>query len=108
MAVRRASKRSPPKHAVSAAVSAEPIAAARLKFALTVLMQEGRLFGSRTKRMSARVDPGLVRAARAKTGLKSDSELINAALAIVAASDDFGPWLVAQAGRLPRDFDLDY
>jgi hypothetical protein len=57
--------------------------------------------------MSARVDPGLVEAARIKTGLYNDSELINAALAVIAAPDDFGPWFAAQAGRLPKDFELE-
>jgi hypothetical protein len=57
--------------------------------------------------VSARVDPGLIEAARVKTGLKNDSELINAALAVIAASDDFGPWFAAQARRLPKDFELE-
>jgi hypothetical protein len=37
----------------------------------------------------------------------SDSELVNAALAVLAAPDDFGPWFAAQAGRLPKDFELE-
>jgi hypothetical protein len=47
-----------------------------------------------------------MQAARAKTGLNNDSELVNAALAVLAAPDDFGPWFAAQAGRLPKDFEL--
>jgi hypothetical protein len=86
----------------------DPIVLARLTFALTVLAQGGQLVGARTKRMSARVDPGLLRAAKTKTGLKNDSDLISAALAVIAASDDFGPWFAAQAGRLPKDFKLDF
>ena len=39
-------------------------------------------------------------------GLRGDSDLINAALAVIAAGDDFGAWLVGQAGRLPEDFEL--
>jgi hypothetical protein len=45
-------------------------------------------------------------AARRRTGLRSDSDLINAALAVIAVGDDFGAWLVRQAGRLPEDFEL--
>ena len=48
-----------------------------------------------------------VEAARRKTGIGNDSDLINAALAVIAAPDDFGPWFAAQAGRLPRDFELE-
>jgi hypothetical protein len=88
-------------------VLADPIVWARLAFALKALHESGRLAGARTKRLSARVDPGLVKAARAKTGLENDSDLINAALAVIAAPDDFGPWFAAQAGRLPKDFELE-
>ena len=56
---------------------------------------------------SARVDPGLIKPARAKTGLGNNSELVNAALAVLAAPDDFGPWFAAQAERLPKDFELE-
>lgn len=86
--------------------SFDPITTARVEFALSTLAASGKLKGARTERLSARVDPGLIRAARAKTGLDSDSELINAALAVLAAPDDFGPWFAAQAGRLPKDFEL--
>jgi hypothetical protein len=88
-------------------VLTDPIVLARLAFALKALQESGRLAGARTKRLSARVDPGLVKAARAKTGLENDSDLVNAALAVIAAPDDFGPWFVAQAGRLPKDFELE-
>jgi hypothetical protein len=58
--------------------------------------------------MSARVDPGLLKAAKSKTVLKNDSDLISAALAVLAASDDFGPRFAAPAGRLSKDFTLDF
>lgn len=87
---------------------ADPLVAAKLQFALRALQERGALAGVRSKRMSARIDPGLLKAARKKTGLKSDSELVSAALAVIAASDDFGPWFAAQAGRLPKDFELDF
>jgi hypothetical protein len=87
--------------------SIDPITTARIEFALSTLAARGKLKGSRTERLSARVDPGLINAARAKTGLGNDSELVNAALAVLAAPDDFGPWFAAQAGRLPKDFELE-
>jgi hypothetical protein len=85
----------------------DPIVSAKLRFALQVLTDGGKLAGVRTRRLSARVDPGLIEAARSKTGIGNDSDLINAALAVIAAPDDFGPWFAAQAGRLPKDFELD-
>lgn len=87
--------------------SVDPITSARLDFALSALAASGKLRGARTERLSARVDPGLINAARTKTGLKNDSDLINAALAVIAAPDDFGPWFATQAGRLPKDFELE-
>ena len=89
------------------AKSFDPVTAARIEFALSTLAASGKLKGSRSERLSARVDPGLIKAARTKTGLDSDSELVNAALAVLAAPDDFGPWFAAQAGRLPKDFELE-
>jgi len=89
------------------AKSIDPITSARIEFALSTLAASGKLKGSRTERLSARVDPGLIKAARTKTGLNTDSELVNAALAVLAAPDDFGPWFAAQAGRLPKDFELE-
>jgi hypothetical protein len=87
--------------------SMDPITSARIEFALSTLAASGKLKGARTARLSARIDPGLMQAARAKTGLNNDSELVNAALAVLAAPDDFGPWFAAQAGRLPKDFALE-
>jgi hypothetical protein len=87
--------------------SCDPITSARIEFALSALAAGGKLKGARTERLSARVDPGLIKAARARSGLGSDSELVNAALAVLAAPDDFGPWFATQAGRLPKDFELE-
>lgn len=78
----------------------------RLRFAFDELERSGALAGARSKKLSMRVDPGLIEAARRRTGLRSDSDLINAALAMLAAGDDFGAWLVRQSGRLPEDFEL--
>ena len=87
--------------------SIDPVTTARIEFALATLAASGKLKGSRTKRLSARIDPGLLKAARTKTGLGNDSELVNVALAVLAAPDDFGHWFAAQAGRLPKDFGLE-
>jgi hypothetical protein len=78
---------------------------ARLTFAMESLAQDGILAGARTHRLSARIDPGLLAAARARTGIQGDSELVTAALAVLAAPDDFGAWLVRQSGHLPPKFD---
>jgi hypothetical protein len=44
--------------------------------------------------------------ARQRSGLSSDSDLVNAGLALLAAQDNFGLWLVGQKGKLSDDFDI--
>jgi hypothetical protein len=61
-----------------------------------------------TRKISARVDPGLLEAARAKMGVDNDTDLLTAALAIAAGDDDFGAWLVTRGARLPADFELEF
>ena len=51
----------------------DPVISAKLAFALRTLAENGKLTGTRTRRVSARVDPGLVEAARIKTCLNNDS-----------------------------------
>jgi hypothetical protein len=84
----------------------DPLTATRLNHAVLELKQAGVLTGARSQKLSTRVDPGLIEAARHRTGLNRDSDLINAALAVIAAGDDYGAWLVRQSGRLPEDFEL--
>ena len=91
---------------LASSATGDALTTTRLKFALAELERSGALAGARSQKLSTRVDPGLIEAARRRTGLRSDSDLINAALAVVAAGDDFGAWLVRQAGRLPEDFEL--
>ncbi len=100
-------KSSAPKHNPrTGGPGGDTLTSTRLKFAVVELQRSGALAGARSKKLSTRVDPGLLAAARRRTGLQSDSDLVNAALAVVAAGDDFGAWLVTQAGRLPEDFEL--
>ena len=67
----------------------------RAAFAVEELVREGVLSGVRSRRISTRVDPGLIEAAKRRTGLEKDSDVINAALAVIADGDDFAAWLVS-------------
>jgi hypothetical protein len=65
------------------------------------------LIGGKKKHiLSARLDEALVAAAKACTGISSDTELAEYALAAVALGDDYGEWLLSLAGRLDPSFDL--
>lgn len=70
------------------------------------LKRGGVLTGARSARVSARIDPGLLERAKARVGLKNDSEVIAAALMLLAGQDTFGSRLLALEGSLPPDFEL--
>lgn len=73
---------------------------------LTTAREEG-LLGARDRTIGARVPTALVEAAKARSGIQSDTELLLYALSKVAAEDDFGRRLVARKGRVARDVELD-
>jgi hypothetical protein len=79
---------------------------ARLEFAREALVGSGRLTGRRTRKIGARLDPGLVEAAMQRSGIESETALLEAALTLLAEPDDFGVWLVGQRGKLDKDFEL--
>jgi hypothetical protein len=92
----------------AAALKLARVSAPRVQHALTVLGAKGVLGRSPSKKISARVDPGLLEAARAKMGVDNDTDLLTAALALAAGDDDFGAWLVTRGARLPADFELEF
>ena len=65
------------------------------------------LAGGKTVVVRGRMPPALVKLAKAKTGIASDTELLTAALANLVAADDYAEWLIAHRGALPADLDLD-
>jgi hypothetical protein len=67
----------------------------------------GLLEGARGH-IAGRIRKQLVKAAKARSGIKSDTDLLEYALARVALEDDFGQKLIEREGRVPRDLDLDF
>ena len=59
---------------------------------------------SRNRRAHCR---GAGSAAKKKSGISSDTELLEYALAKVALEDDFGTKLVRRKGRIAQDIDLE-
>jgi len=68
--------------------------------------QQG-LIGARDRTIGGRVPSALVEAAKTRSGIQSDSELLLYALSKVALEDDFGPRLLALKGSVPKDVALD-
>jgi hypothetical protein len=69
--------------------------------------QENGWTGAKDRTIGGRVPAVLVEAAKERSGIQSDSELLLYALSKVALEDDFGARLLARKGSLPRDVPLD-
>ena len=72
---------------------------------LAAVRDEG-LLGAKDRTIGGRVPTPLVEAAKARSGIQSDSELLLYALSKVALEDDYGRKLLALKGTIPRDVDL--
>ena len=80
----------------------------RLGDALSIAEQQGLLSGGRTLIVRGRMPSLLVERAKKKSGIRSDSKLIEAALANIVAADDYADWLLAQRGTVSKDLDLEF
>jgi hypothetical protein len=80
----------------------------RLGDALSIAEQQGLLSGGRTLIVRGRMPSLLVEQAKKKSGIQSDSKLIEAALANIVAADDYADWLLAQRGTVSKDLDLEF
>lgn len=70
--------------------------------------QSAGLLGEKDGRIASRVPQRLVQAAKDRSGIQSDTDLIEYALAKVALEDDFGERLLAHKGSVRRDLDLEF
>ncbi|MEA2729398.1 MAG: hypothetical protein QOF70_3873 [Acetobacteraceae bacterium] len=80
--------------------------ALRVRHAQQSLTRAGILAGAKDTRVTARVQRRLLEAARRRTGIMGETELVTAGLALLAAQDDFGTWLATQRGSLADDFEI--
>ncbi|MGA2249418.1 hypothetical protein [Terracidiphilus sp.] len=80
----------------------------RLSDALSIAEQQGLLSGGKTLTLRGRMPSLLVEQAKRKTGIQSDSKLIEAALANIVVEDEYANWLLAQRGTVSKDLDLEF
>jgi len=78
----------------------------QLMFALRKLADEGSATGVSSRKLSVRIDPGIMDAAARQLGLTNPSDVVNASLALAAAPDRFKTWLRESRDTLPDDFEL--
>jgi hypothetical protein len=77
-----------------------------LASAIAELRLSGAATGTRSQKLSVRVDPGIMRAAGARLGLTNPSDVVNASLAVAAAPDRFKAWWTEARATLPDDFEI--
>src|SRR5580698_7794239 len=84
------------------------VTSSRFGDALSIAEEQGLLSGGRTLTLRGRMPSLLVARAKKKTGIRSDSKLLEAALANIVAADDYAEWLLAQRGTISKDLDLEF
>ena len=88
--------------------STPPDVALLRREAVNTAAHSAGLLEGQTSRIQGRITHSLLAAAKARSGITSDTELLEYALARVAIEDDFGTKLVARKGRVPADLDLEF
>jgi hypothetical protein len=83
-----------------------PITSRRRRAVIDTARELGLLKGENS-RIGGRIRRDLLAAAKKKSGITSDTELLEYALARVALEDDFGTRLVRRKGRIPQDVNLE-
>ena len=92
----------------SKAATAPTSRSQRVGDALSIAEEWGLLAGGRKLTVRGRMPPLLVEQAKRKTGIQSDSKLLEAALANLVAADDYAEWLLSQRGTVSKDLDLEF
>jgi len=89
-------------------LKAEKKVTRRFADALAIARETGLLKGSRTKLVRGRMPDALVAKAKARSGVQSDTELIEVALANLAVADEYAGWLLGHRGKVSKDLDLEF
>jgi hypothetical protein len=75
---------------------------------LSLAEANGLMAGARTLVIRGRMPVELVAQAKLRTGISSDSKLLEAALANLALADDYAEWLLSQRGTVNPELDLEF
>ena len=85
-----------------------PIRSGKLRDVMVIAEEEGLLRGERTQVVRGRMPEALVARAKKRTGIDSDTELIEVALANIAVADDYADWLLSRRGSVGGEADLEF
>ena len=75
---------------------------------MVIAEEQGLLRGERNQVVRGRMPKALVAQAKKRTGVVSDTDLIELALANIAVADDYPDWLLARRGTIDREADLEF
>jgi len=75
---------------------------------LVMAQREGLLDGGRSQVVRGRMPAALVSQAKKRTGIQSDTDLIEVALANIAVGDDYADWLLSRQGTIDPEVDLEF
>ena len=77
-------------------VERSPIRFSKLRDVMVIAEKKGLLRGKRTQVIRGGMPEALVKRAKKRTGIVSDTELIEVALANIAVADDYTDWLLSR------------
>ncbi len=99
-----------PKHRTAGSLrhTGQALKGEKLKDVLIIAEKSGLFRGARTKVVRGRMPEALVNKAKARTGIKSDTDLLEVALANLAVADDYPEWLFSRRGTITPDIDLEF
>lgn len=80
----------------------------KLRDIMVIAENEGLLRGERTQVVRGRMPAALVTRAKKRTGIDSDTDLIELALANIAVADDYADWLLSRNGAVGSEADLEF
>lgn len=89
-------------------ITSSAITRKKLKEVRAIAEERGLFRGARSKVLRGRLPEALVSRAKARTGIKSDTELLEAALATLAVADDYAEWLLTRKGAVSRGVELEF
>jgi hypothetical protein len=108
-------KESPPKgsaertKAVHRAVTSGPFVVSRARFeAVMLAAEQSGLLKEKSGRIGGRVSPALVKQAKRQTGIETDTDLIEFALATVALEDSFADAFKKSRGKVDPEVKLGF
>jgi len=80
----------------------------KLREVMVIAEEQGLLRGERNQVVRGRMPKALVAQAKKRTGVVSDTDLIELALANIAVADDYAEWLLAHRGTIDHEADLEF